>query len=1099
MNISFDERYNNLNKQQKLAVDTTDGPVMVIAGPGSGKTELLSLRVGKILIEGSAKAPNILCLTFTETAARNMRERLESLIGADAYRVAIYTFHSFCTDIIARYPEYFFSSAHFRPASDLIQSEVLQNIFERLPHKHILGSFHPEMGYSYLKESQMRIKDIKKGGFTPERFEEILKENESAFTLLNKILQEHLPERIGKDSYVAFTKLKEELEKTNTLIGNGYASSIQRSLDEVLETEKNTPLSNWKSKYTGKDESGNRLFKDSINLPKLFALVEIYKSYQETLHKEGYFDYEDMILEVVEALKKNIKLRTELEEMYQYIMVDEFQDTNNAQLSLVKGISSNEVHEGRPNVCVVGDDDQAIYKFQGAEMENMLSFKQLYKDVEVIVLTENYRSTQKILDFSRSIVTQGINRLENRYKEIRKDLKAKNPTLLSGEIHTLSFKSQEEEFAYIANEIRKLLDKNTEAKEVAVIAREHKQLTNILPYLDSVHVPYTYTRKENVFDEIHVKELITLCRYLSSVSSNTASRDDLLPEILSFPFWGISRIDIWTVAEYAKKENTSWLSAMQSSNNKYIKELSSFLIEVGTASINTPLEIILDTLIGSRGQIVTPESEYDDENTAPHILPLETNFTSPYKNYYFGENTLKKNVSSYIHFLSSLKVFIHALREYKQGEQLYVKDVGDFIDIHISYNIPLINNTPFAHNENSVQLLTAHGAKGLEFSYVFVISVNDSIWAGGSKGNKLSFPINLPLASAGDDEDDFIRLFYVALTRARHTLYLTHNNSPFRFLQHPLLPETNTKNNTLEINETLAEGLQVAHIPPFTHDEKALLQKVVENYTLSPTHLNNFLDLAKGGPIKFLEQNLLRFPQAKTASSVYGTAIHKALEDMYIITKKENKVPALEKIYLSFNKELAKGRLHDYEVEKYKNRGEKILSIYYNLNKNKINKENIVELNFAKQSVMMEGALLTGKIDKIISDDENNWIVVDLKTGKGFSDWEGSKQSKFDEIKLHHYRNQLMMYKLLVENSRDYSNKNVISGVLEFVEENMNDKTLELELNFNESNEELKRCKDLAIAVYKKIVTLNFPDTSNYQESLDGIKEFEEDLISGRI
>ncbi len=139
---TFEERYKSLNTAQKKAVDAIDGPVMVIAGPGSGKTELLSLRVGNILKVGTARASNILCLTFTETAARNMRERLETLIGADAYRVAIYTFHGFCTDIIGRFPEYFFDATHFRPASDLAQSEILENIFERLPHKHILGGFH---------------------------------------------------------------------------------------------------------------------------------------------------------------------------------------------------------------------------------------------------------------------------------------------------------------------------------------------------------------------------------------------------------------------------------------------------------------------------------------------------------------------------------------------------------------------------------------------------------------------------------------------------------------------------------------------------------------------------------------------------------------------------------------------------------------------------------------------------------------------------------------------------------------------------------------------------------------------------------------------
>jgi DNA helicase-2/ATP-dependent DNA helicase PcrA len=1107
MEKTFESRYKALNASQKKAVDTIDGPVMVIAGPGSGKTELLSLRVGNILNVGTARASNILLLTFTETAARNMRERLESLIGADAFRVAIYTFHGFCTDIIGRYPEYFFNATHFRPASDLVQSEILENIFKRLPHKHILSGFHPERGFAYLKEAQVRIKDIKKGGLTPERFKELLTENEHALTALNKVLAEHLPERIGKDSVSAFEQMRTAFERQGSNIGKMYARSIEQALIHVEQTEKNTPLSAWKSAYTGKDEVGNRMFKDLLALPKLYALGDIYGDYQKALHKGGYFDYEDMILEVVNALEKNVSLRTELEEMYHYIMVDEFQDTNNAQLSLVKAISSNPVHEGRPNVCVVGDDDQAIYRFQGAEISNIHSFRELYKDVETIVLTENYRSTQEVLDFAREVVLQGVDRLETKYKEIRKDLVAKNKELPVGEITTQAFATDVEEYSYIAESVSKLLTKKTPAKEIALIAREHKQLIALLPFLDAKNIPYTYMRKENVFDERHVQELITLCRFLATVGDTTNERDDLLPEILAFPFWGLDRISIWKIAEEAKSKNVSWLEAMRTSADESIRTLAHFLIEVGIASQTAPLEIILDTLIGSKDIPKVGDNQDADDLPAQagdFILPsltLQTPYTSSYKEFYFGKNALARDGSTYIHFLSSLRVFMQALREYKEGVQLHAHDVGEFVDMHVAYNIPLINETPFAHNENSVQLLTSHGAKGLEFAYVFVVSVNDSIWAGKPKGNKLSFPINLPLASAGDTEDDFIRLFYVALTRARHTLVLTHHKSPLRFLAgSEVSVTTDIVPETLE-EEALTHGLAVYHAPPFAQDERALLQKVIEGYMLSPTHLNNFLNIIDGGPMLFLEQNLLRFPQAKTSSSVYGTAIHKALEEAHIFMRKDGKLPKLETLLENFRRELARGRLMDYEEENKRARGELKLSRYYELKKQEIKGEHVVELNFSKQSVNIDGALLTGKIDKIIEDGEGNWTVVDFKTGKGFSAFDESKLSIYDELKLHHYRYQLMIYKLLVEHSRDHSKHTVTKGVLEFVEEEENEKIQEIALDFDASTkEELKRFKELAVAVYNKIVTLDLTlDISKYEKSLDGIKEFEDDLIKGRI
>ena len=143
----FDDRYRALNIRQKEAVDTIDGPLLVIAGPGSGKTELLSLRVGNILRQGHIAPHNILCLTFTDTGAINMRERLVSLIGPDAYRVSVFTFHAFCNHIISRHPEYFWSAAHFSQASDITRAEILESLFTSLPHGHPLASFHPEKGY----------------------------------------------------------------------------------------------------------------------------------------------------------------------------------------------------------------------------------------------------------------------------------------------------------------------------------------------------------------------------------------------------------------------------------------------------------------------------------------------------------------------------------------------------------------------------------------------------------------------------------------------------------------------------------------------------------------------------------------------------------------------------------------------------------------------------------------------------------------------------------------------------------------------------------------------------------------------------------------
>ena len=184
----FEKAYKSLNSAQKKAVDTLDGPVLVVAGPGTGKTELLALRVANILRSRDVSPHNILCLTFTENGALNMRERLHRFIGADAYRVGVYTFHAFCNSILSHYPEYFFKAATYAQATDLDRANIIESIFAALPHDHPLSSFHPEEGYVYLSDTLSRIKHVKSGGYTPLEYLAILEVFKKDYPPINAIL-----------------------------------------------------------------------------------------------------------------------------------------------------------------------------------------------------------------------------------------------------------------------------------------------------------------------------------------------------------------------------------------------------------------------------------------------------------------------------------------------------------------------------------------------------------------------------------------------------------------------------------------------------------------------------------------------------------------------------------------------------------------------------------------------------------------------------------------------------------------------------------------------------------------------------------------------
>ncbi|MCK5590929.1 MAG: UvrD-helicase domain-containing protein, partial [Candidatus Pacebacteria bacterium] len=385
----FKERYKKLNKSQKKAVDTIDGPVLVVAGPGSGKTEILSLRVANILRETDIAPSNILCMTFTDSASNNMRERLAEIIGREAYRVAIHTFHSFGVEVIDKNPEFFYSGANFIPADDLAQLEIVETILTDLDHNNPLRSIHPEQGFVYAGSLVQAIGNLKKAGLTPEEFKAILDHNKEEIEFANPLLAEVFDERLSKSSFEKIVRLIQKLQTYKskpfpvshlTPWLPNVAYSLKRALEEAERQEKATALSRWKTKNTKKDDDGKRVHRDHINLEKMYALAFVYEKYKAEMYARGYYDFDDMLLEAIQAIQKNNRLRYDLQEQFQYVLVDEFQDTNDAQVRLLRLITDAEVHEGRPNVMAVGDDDQAVYKFQGAEISNILDFKGAYRD-----------------------------------------------------------------------------------------------------------------------------------------------------------------------------------------------------------------------------------------------------------------------------------------------------------------------------------------------------------------------------------------------------------------------------------------------------------------------------------------------------------------------------------------------------------------------------------------------------------------------------------------------------------------------------------------------------------------------------------------------
>lgn len=333
MATPFENAFSRLNPAQRQAVELVEGPVMVIAGPGTGKTQVLTVRIAQILKTTDTSPSSILALTFTESAALNMRQRLLQFIGEAAYRVRIETFHAFCDDVIRTHPEYFSVRLDSQPLGDIEKFQIMEELLDTLPLSAVRTVGSP---YHYLSSIQKKISDLKREGVTPAKYAALVEAEQELFA------QE-----------------KDGLKKT-------------------------------------------ALTKREKELAKMAELGVLFDAYQQQLLQRRRYDYDDMIRFVVEAFQAHEELLAEYQEKFLYFMVDEYQDTNASQNNVVRLLASYWGQQA--NVCVVGDPHQSIYRFQGASLENTLTFLDYYPQATVIFLDKGYRCPQPIYTAAAAVI-----------------------------------------------------------------------------------------------------------------------------------------------------------------------------------------------------------------------------------------------------------------------------------------------------------------------------------------------------------------------------------------------------------------------------------------------------------------------------------------------------------------------------------------------------------------------------------------------------------------------------------------------------------------------------------------------------------------------
>ncbi len=608
--------YDTLNREQKAAVQHTEGPLLLLAGAGSGKTRVLTHRIAYLIDEMGVNAWNILAITFTNKAAGEMRERVDKLVGFGADQVWVSTFHSACMRILRRHID--------------------------------------RLGY------------------------------ENGFTIYDtddqKVVIKGVCKRLNID-----TKIFKERALLSAI------SSAKDELIGVREYEINAVGDYNKSVY-----------------------AKVYREYQETLQKNNALDFDDIIVKTVELFKTCPEILDSYQERFQYIMVDEYQDTNTAQFELVKLLAQK-----YRNLCVVGDDDQSIYKFRGANIRNILDFEKYFPEAVVIKLEQNYRSTQSILDAANAVICNNISRKDKALWTSRGE---------GDKIHFRQFDNAYEEAEFIADDISRKTRKNgIEYKECAVLYRTNAQARLLEERMIMEGIPYNVVGGTNFYSRLEIKDILAYLKTIDNARDEVAVR-----RIINVPKRGIGNATIEKLEDYAQMRDIGLYEAMEFSDEimslgKTAAKIRPFVQLITDFRRNlaemTVAELIKD--IVEKINYAEYLQDYDDE-TADDRMANVDELVAKAVNY---QETAEE---------PSLTGFLE--------EVALVAEI-DNVD----------------EDDNRVLLMTLHSAKGLEFPNVYLSGMEDGL-----------FPSFMTITS--DDPSDIEeerRLAYVGITRAMNDLTLT--------------------------------------------------------------------------------------------------------------------------------------------------------------------------------------------------------------------------------------------------------------------------------------------------------------------------------------
>ncbi|MEP7163302.1 MAG: ATP-dependent DNA helicase [Ferruginibacter sp.] len=967
----FSEEYNRLNDQQRKAVDTIDGPVMVIAGPGTGKTQILASRIGKILLETDAAPENILCLTYTDAGVVAMRKRLLQFIGPDAYKVNIYTFHAFCNDIIQENLSLFEKTA-LDPISELEKVALYKELVDSFPKNHPLKRYRGDV-YFEVNNLQSLFSSMKREGWTAD--------------FIKQRLDEYLAGLPTRDEFIYKKKYKE---------------------------------------FNAGDLKADKIAEEKEKMEKLRAAVDEFERFQQLMRKRNRYDFDDMINWVIKVFEENKTLLANYQEKYHYILVDEYQDTSGTQNRLVELLIS---YWETPNIFVVGDDDQSIYRFQGANVENMWQFADQYKnDLLKVVLTNNYRSTQPILDISKTLIDRNNERLINKMEGLTKNLLSSRDEirLLTHTPFIQEYETQQQEMIGIVKQVQGLLNSGIMPGRIGIIYKENKYGEEIAQYFKLLQVDVYSKRHINILELPLAQKIILVLKYLASEHYIPFSGDEMLFEILHFDWFNIPPIEIAKLTmDVADRRYGEKATSIRKLLHEKAHQPPADLFSTGLHEGLTKASAVIEKLVAKTSNLTLQQLF---ENIIREAGAL---------------NRIMGSEDKHWQLQVIMALFDFVKDETHRNPFLSLQELVNLIELMEKEDIklPLVQ---VSGSDKGINLMTAHGSKGLEFQYVFIAGCNASFWEKKRKpggGYKLPDTMFFSVSTA-TDEEELRRLFYVAITRAEQHLFISYSRfkndgrelEPSMFIaeiqdQHNLPVE-----KVIIDREILAEftllGFSKPLAPEIDKIEEEFIGRILDKFVMNVTALNNYLKC----PLEFYFKNLIRIPSPKNEATEFGSAVHYALEKLFrnmqdsgkeMFNSKESFISDFE-WYINRHRESFTMEQFDRRMEY----GQEVLGNYYNTYINSFSRIVSIELNI--RNVVIQDVPLKGKLDKLEFDGKLV-NVVDYKTGDPDKAIPKTKGPSDKEPNGGDYWRQAVFYKILVDNNKAKDWK-VVSTEFDFIE-----------------------------------------------------------------